>query len=101
MLLSRNSNEMNWESLLTESGCAFSQDCFIGRDEVGGGGLSWRHKMSDLKICQGPEGRGQTPARSGWAAQIEDDPACPGVTWERRRCGTRLVRDHSAKEHKA
>jgi hypothetical protein len=39
---------------------------------------------------RGPEGRrlNVSPARKGWVLG-EDDPACPGVPWERRRCGTR------------
>jgi hypothetical protein len=48
-----------------ESDCAFSQDCFIGHVEVGGGGLSWKHEMSDLKVRQGPEGRPQMSAQPG------------------------------------
>jgi hypothetical protein len=36
------SKEMDWEASLMESNCAFSQDCFIGHDEAGGGGFRWK-----------------------------------------------------------
>jgi hypothetical protein len=45
--------------------------------------------MYDLRVRRGPEGRGLnvSPARKGWDME-GDDAACPGVPWERRRCGT-------------
>jgi len=62
---------------------------FIGYDDVRGGGLAGNHRMCDLMVRQGPEGRlpNISPARKGWVLNylpgrtVEDDP-------ERRRCGT-------------
>ena len=45
--------------------------------------------MCNLIVRQGPEGRrlNVSPARKGSDIE-EDDSACPGLPWERRRCGT-------------
>jgi hypothetical protein len=40
---------------------------FIGHDDACGGGLAGNHRMRDLIVRQGPEGRGQTSAQPGRA----------------------------------
>jgi hypothetical protein len=64
-------------------------------------GFAGKHRMSDLIVRQGPEGRGQTSAQPGRAGVSMEDES------ERRRCATRSANldsfapDHSAKEHQA
>ena len=54
----RSSMRTNQESLLTESGCAFSQDCFIGRMRWAAGGVGSMTLNSKM-------GRGRQPSSGG------------------------------------